>query len=194
MRIAPIILCALMMLSAPASAQKPSSRPRQPSSEAGQTQESSLRGPLPIGGAVAIGDRAPDFLLESATGKDVRLSKLRGDWVLLVFADRGQDVADLHSVESELKVMGARIVAVCREKAGRLKAIAHRDTLGFTLLADFTGEISALYGLYDRTMAAVQPGFIVIDRRGVVRVAVLGQQLTAKQIAAITHVAITGME
>ena len=39
-------------------------------------------------GKVFIGDLAPDFELDGSHGVPVKLSRLRGDWLLLVFADR----------------------------------------------------------------------------------------------------------
>jgi peroxiredoxin len=35
--------------------------------------------------AVAVGQRAPDFVLPDHEGNEIRLSDLRGRWVLLVF-------------------------------------------------------------------------------------------------------------
>jgi hypothetical protein len=56
-----------------------------------------------------------------------------------------------------------------------------------------TGQISALYGLYDHEHSEIAPGFVVIGRRGAVRTAVLGQQLSAEDIAQIVRTTITGL-
>lgn len=192
MKISAFLVAAMMVLPSATQAQKePTQTPKAP-------REPVEEVPLPrrsasIDGRIAIGDPAPGFILESAAGGQVRLSKLRGDWLLMVFADRGSQLRDLRSIHDDMKSLGARVVGVCHEKAGRLKSIAARDTLKFLLLADVTGEISAMYGLYDRDRSETQPGFLVIDRRGVVRTALLGQQLPADQVAQIARAKITGL-
>jgi len=50
------------------------------------------------------------------------------------------------------------------------------------MLADATGQVSAAYGLYDFTRSETRPGFVVLDRQGYVRFAVLGQVLPADDI------------
>jgi hypothetical protein len=41
----------------------------------------------PILGDLAIGERAPDFWLDASNGDRVKLSSLRGHWIVLVFND-----------------------------------------------------------------------------------------------------------
>jgi peroxiredoxin len=191
MKTAAIVLIAMMSFPLAVHAQK-DSRPTPPPAQPGD-KVSSPRKPAAIEGRVHIGDPASDFTLDSSTGTQVRLSRLRGDWIVLVFADRGDSLADLRKIHDRMKPLGARIVGVCREKARRLKSIAQQDSLSFLLLGDVTGEISAMYGLYDHDHSEIAPGFLVIDRRGVVRTAVLGQQLPAEQVAQIVRLTITGL-
>jgi peroxiredoxin Q/BCP len=147
---------------------------------------------LHIAGRVEIGDRAPDFELDGSRGQPVRLSRLRGDWLVLAFADRRTDLADLRSVEKEMQGIGARIIGVCHEKARTLEMNAARDSIPFLLLADVTGEIASIYGLYDGARNEVRPGFVVLDRDGFVRIAFLGQQLPADEVARLAHFAVAG--
>jgi peroxiredoxin len=192
MRIATLALAAMLILPAAARGQKGEEQPpRRPSEPT--TQVTQPRKAAPILGSVAIGDAAPDFVLESAQGRQVRLSKLRGDWIVLVFSDRGRELRNLRDIDEDLKAMGARLVGVSREKIGHLRSMAQRDTLGFMLLGDVTGQISALYGLYDRAHSEIEPGFVIIDRHGVVRTAVLGQSMEPEQIAEMARISITGI-
>jgi len=85
-------------------------------------------------------------------------------------------------LEGELRLEGARYVGVYHEKAHTLKSVAERDTIPFQMLADATGQVSAAYGLYDFTRSETRPGFVVLDRQGYVRFAVLGQVLPADHI------------
>jgi peroxiredoxin len=139
-------------------------------------------GQLRVTGAVRPGEHAPDFTLTSTTGREITLSRLRGDWVVLVFADSHEDFGRLRSLQSELVETAPRILGICKDKPQRLRAYAESKALPFELLADATGEISALYGYYDWESRETTRGFVVMDRFGVVRLALQGQA-PADQVA-----------
>src|SRR5262245_32674616 len=80
-----------------------------------------------LGGQVWIGETAPDFELDASSGASVRLSRLRGDWVLLIFADRRRDLAELLPLQEQLTARGVRVVGVCHEKPQSLISQAARD-------------------------------------------------------------------
>ena len=158
-----------------------------------QTAEPSPHTGATVTGQVFVGERAPDFELDGSKGQPVKLSRLRGDWVLLVFADRKEDLAPLRESWADLRPLGIQPVGVCNEKARTLEIYNARNPLPFPLLADVTGEISAMYGLYDHAHSSTRPGFLVLDREGVVRMAVLGQQLPVGDITRLAQYAITGL-
>ena len=134
-------------------------------------------------GQVSVGQPAPDFELDGSRGLPVRLSSLRGDWVLLVFTDRKEGMMPLGGVSRTLREHGIQLVGVCNEKAHTLETFAAREGVPCLLLADVTGEVSAVYGLWDRISTSTVPGFALIDRRGVVQIALLGRTLPAQQLA-----------
>lgn len=146
-----------------------------------------------LGGRLYVGERAPDFSLDNAHGRETKLSSLRGDWVILCFADRWQQIVRLREIDSEMRSLGARIVSVTREKPQTLKARATADSLAFTLLADPTGQVADSYGLFDRSYGQTLPGFVILDRQGMVRFAVLGQLLPADEIGRLARFTITGV-
>lgn len=146
-----------------------------------------------IRGEVVIGERAPDFELDASTGRPLRLATLRGDWVLLAFDSRKEGVAPLRQVENELRTLGVRPVGVCDEKAYHLESFAKRESFPFPLLADPTGEISALYGLYDAERFTTGPGYVLLDRDGVVRMALLGQHFPADDVLRLIRYTIKGL-
>ena len=146
-----------------------------------------------ISGEMYIGERAPDFELDASTGRPFKLSSLKGDWILLVFDGRKESVARLKPYESQVKQLGVRIVGVCDEKAYFLKSFADRDTFPYPLLADPTGEISAMYGLYDADQFTTAPGLVIVDREGIVRMALLGQRPPADVVFELTRFAVTGL-
>ena len=176
-------------LATPALAQE---NPKVPPTQPGGERETSARNPhgqLGMSGAVSIGDLAPDFELDGSRGKPVMLSRQRGDWVLLVFADRRDQLVPLRTIEQEMRAAGVRIVGVCHEKARTLETYAARDSIPL-LLADVTGEVSTSYGLYDSAHRKTIPGFLVLDREGFVRIAFFGQLLPADEIAHLTQFAV----
>jgi peroxiredoxin len=136
------------------------------------------------------GDRAPDFELEGSRGRPVRLASLRGDWIALVFADRATSTGDLQSIEHEMRTLGARVVAVVREKTQTVQSYAQREELTFLLLADATGEVTSLYGMRDSVHPTTRPGLFVLDRKGIVRTTAIGQQLPPAEIVRLTRGAI----
>jgi peroxiredoxin len=184
---------ALLALSQAALAQEGPKRPTPPSPRPQYSPTRTAGASLRISGQVYVGEQAPDFELDASNGKPLKLSRLRGDWVVLAFAERREQLGKLRSAYPEIHELGAQIIGVCDEKAHALKTYAERDSVPFLLLADVTSEISSLYGLFDSERGTTRPGFLVIDRRGIVRMALLGQQLPAEEIARLARFAITGL-
>jgi len=141
---------------------------------------------------VAVGEQAPDFELETPEGRSMRLSKLRGNWVMLVFVERRDSLDVLETMARKLGSINVRTVAVCYDKA---QSIAHhlsgRD-LGLTPLADPTGDIVALYGLLDPVREESEPGFVLVNPRGDVRMALLGTWLPRDDASRLVEFAVTG--
>src|SRR5262249_29084283 len=120
--------------------------------------------------------------LDASNGLQEQLSRHRGQWVLLVFDDRYHALADYDSLDIRARKLGARVIGVCHEKQQTLTAASARDHFSMLLLADATGEVSAIYGLYDWGATTTQPGFFVLDRDGTVRLAILGRLFPADQM------------
>ncbi len=183
----------LAILAIPATAafaqEKIPKRPPQETTNSGVHQPGTTEGPA---GKILLGERAPDFELEGSRGRSVRLSSLRGDWVILAFADRSRDVVALREIQASMRTLGVRIAAVCREKPHVLRSRATAEELEFLLLADPMGEAADSYGLYDRAYSRTIPGFVVLDRRGVLRFAALGQLPPPTEIAALTRFTVKG--
>lgn len=144
-------------------------------------------GQLGVSGRVFVGERAPDFELSGSSGHARKLSQLRGDWVLLVFTERKEQLAALREVHSDLQTVGVKLIAVSGDNPQSLRAYAKRQELPFEVLSDPTRQIAAVYGLFDHGRNWILPGFLVLDRAGIVRMALLGQALPSDQIAALTR-------
>jgi peroxiredoxin Q/BCP len=143
-----------------------------------------------IRGSVHTGEMAPDFELPASSGQTMRLSSLRPSWTLLVFAERKEGLGPLASIREEMAGLGVKIVGVCDEKAYHLVSYVQKKDPGFPLMADVTGEISGLYGLYDSRRRTTDPGFFMIDPEGKVRMALLGQQIRPADMASLVHYAV----
>ena len=145
-----------------------------------------------IASQVYVGEQAPDFELDGSQGQPVRLAHLKGYWILLVFADGRADLSPLRGIEPELRKLGVRPYGICADKAHVLRAYVERQRLPVVLLSDVTGEISQLYGLYDTRMTVVRPGFVLINRQGMVKMALLGQKIPFEDMLGLVRSSVTG--
>ena len=141
---------------------------------------------LRVSGRVMVGDRAPDFELTSSNGNDVALSSMRGDWLLVRFAEDRKELAESAPMKDELDAMGVRLLAICNERPQTLRAYIQRNGLPFEVLSDATGEVAAIYGFYDPTTLASRTGMVIVDRRGIVRMALQGEA-PADQVVELTR-------
>jgi len=153
-------------------------------------QSSTSRGRVTM--RVAVGEKAPDFELDTIEGKPTRLSKLRGDWVMLVFVQRRDSLLTMEPMAKALKSIGVRTVAVCWDKSQSLKNYLRGRDLVLLPLADPTGEIVALYGLLNSVRDQSEPGFVLINPIGDVRLALLGMELPNADASRLVEFAVTG--
>jgi peroxiredoxin len=141
-------------------------------------------------GFVYIGDHAPDFVLDGSHGIPVQLSRLRGDLILLVFSDRRDQFVAMREIDSQMREIGVRIVGVCHEKARTLDTYPERESVPL-MLADVSGDVAATYGLWDSASRQTIPGFFLLDRDGVVRIAFSGRRLPPDEIGRLTQIAVS---
>ena len=149
-------------------------------------------GQLRIAGRLYVGDPAPDFELPSSRDRKIVLSRQRGDWLLLVFVADRNDFAAMRTINDDCAAIGVRLFGVCRDNPQSLRSAAAKDGIPFEMLADPTGEISSMYGFYDALHRTCVPAFVVLDRRGVVKLVVSGQVVPPTQILELTRVTVEG--
>jgi peroxiredoxin len=133
---------------------------------------------LRISGNVYIGELAPDFELANWRGRPTKLSRMRGHSLLLVFSERREDLGRLRAILPMIADLDVVVVGVCADKPQTLRTFVERDTIPFELLSDATREVAAVYGLFDRERSWIQPGFLVLDATGTVRMALLHHDRT----------------
>ena len=184
-----VVCVALSILSTPARAQDRSQTPSpsKPRADA-STPDPFVRGR--VTGRVMVGEPAPDFELTSSAGRDVALSRMRGDWLLLRFAGDRQELTALAPLKSQLDLLGVRMVAISNDKPQALRSLVHRQGLPFEILSDATGEVAGVYGFFDPTTLASSTGMVIVDRHGIVRMALQGAA-PPDQVLELTKFALT---
>jgi thioredoxin-dependent peroxiredoxin len=149
-------------------------------------------GDLPNAEAAAVGAGAPEFVLDSASGGQVRLSRLKGRWAVLVFEHDGRRLAALQGIVADVGKLGASLYGVSSDGTGALKELATRSKLTFPLLSDPTGEVAQLYGMYDDAANAPLPGLALLDPQGVVRALWSGPSLHPDEVLQLVRHSIAG--
>ena len=129
---------------------------------------------LAIAGAVAAatkltGSEAPDFVLKSLSGENVRLSEYRGEVVMLSFwatwcGDCRAQLEELGAMHARYQEAGVELLAVSLDQ-NRKPADELAAGLGVTypVLHDEGGQVGRLYDVNK------MPVMVLIDRGGIVR-------------------------
>jgi peroxiredoxin len=104
--------------------------------------------------ALKVGDRAPEFALPDATGKDVKLSELLGRGPVVVTWYRGAwcpycNVALRGFQKSlpEIRSAGATLVAISPQTADNSLSTAEKDHLQFSVLSDRGNRVARALGV-----------------------------------------------
>ena len=150
------------------------------------------RDPLPLG------SQAPDFTLQTETGKRVRLSALRGKNVVLVFYPGDdtmicrQQLCEFRDAWPDVSGHNVTVFGVNPESAESHREFRERYRFPFPLLVDDEQRVAALYhcdgGFVNRTVYLIGPdGKIRYARRGMPRpLEVLAAAVKAKRGTEVT--------
>ena len=115
------------------------------------------------------GQVAPDFVLRSATGENLRLSEYRGDVVLINFwatwcGPCRQEMPLLDDLYGRYQRVGFNLLGVnIDEDSRRAMQMVQELGVNFPVLFDENKEVSKLYEV------EAMPVTILVDREGVVR-------------------------
>jgi peroxiredoxin (alkyl hydroperoxide reductase subunit C) len=125
---------------------------------------------------VAVGEKAPDFVLKDQNNQAVRLSDFRAHRpVLLVFyplAFTGVCEGELHSLSS---VHSAQVLTISVDSVYAHKVWADREGFSVPLLADFWphGSVATAYGVFNATRGYAERGTFTVGLSGIVRFAAM---------------------
>jgi thioredoxin-dependent peroxiredoxin len=107
---------------------------------------------------LAPGDLAPDFTLPDADGRELSLSSLRGQRVIIYFYPAAmtpgctKQACDFRDSRSELSEAGFAVLGISPDAPAKLAKFAARDGLTFPLLSDPDREVLKAYGAFGEKM------------------------------------------
>jgi peroxiredoxin Q/BCP len=129
---------------------------------------------------IKIGDRAPDFKLDSVGGTSFRLSDFRGKKVVLYFYPKDdtsgctKEACSFQENLSPLKKKGAVVLGISADSVASHAKFKEKFNLTFPLLSDENKEVCNIYGvwkeksMYGRKYMGIERTTFVIDERGMV--------------------------
>ena len=113
------------------------------------------------------GAEAPDFVLKSLSGENLRLSEYRGEVVILSFwatwcGDCRAQLTELAAMRDRYQDAGVELLAVSLDQTARQASEVTAEA-SYPVLHDAGGEVGRLYDV------TKMPVMVLIDRSGVVR-------------------------
>ncbi|MGM0589137.1 MAG: peroxiredoxin [Bacteroidota bacterium] len=132
--------------------------------------------------AIALGEKAPNFILKNTEGQEVSLSSFRGqkNVVLLFFplAFTGvctQEMCAIRDNMNKYSDLDAEVLGVSVDSFFTLKKFKEQENLNFTLLSDFNKEAAQAYdSLYENFFdmnGVTKRSAFVIDAQGIIQYA-----------------------
>lgn len=121
---------------------------------------------------------APDFALQDAAGRTVRLSDLRGTPVIVYFYPAAftpgctTEACDFRDSHAPLKSAGYTVLGISPDPVSKLAEFAEAERLEFPLLSDEGAEVAKAWGAWGqktvngRTFDGLIRSTIVIDASG----------------------------
>ncbi len=131
---------------------------------------------------IEIGQMAPEFILYDTEKKQLALSELKGQNIVLLFfplAFTSTCTKELCSVRDNISWYNnanAKVIGISVDSLHTLAKYKEEQKLNFTLLSDFNKEASLAYGtiyeMFGYNMKGVSKrSAIVIDKMGIIRYA-----------------------
>ncbi len=135
---------------------------------------------------VKVGDRAPDFVLESQDGTMVNLSEMlaRGSVVVFFYPKDGSrgctaEAGAFRESHARFRELGAEVVGISSDSVSSHKDFASDCDLPFRILSDKGGRVRRSFGVTPSLGLIPGRATYVIDRSGIVR-EVFSSQLQVK--------------
>ena len=132
---------------------------------------------------VAVGDKAPDFTMETDGGGEVSLNGLRGKTVVLYFYPKDdtpgctKEACGFRDALPDFSGADAVILGVSKDSVAKHDKFKAKYELPFTLLSDADGQVCEAYGtwveksMYGRKYLGIDRATFLIDEDGTLRAA-----------------------
>ena len=131
--------------------------------------------------AINPGDAAPDIELPVWPEGQLKLSDLRGQWVVLYFYPKDStpgcttESCDFRDAEADFSALDAVIVGVSRDSLTSHKNFADKQSLPFRLISDreealcSAFDVMQMKNMYGKQVRGVERSTFLIDPEGVIR-------------------------
>ncbi len=118
---------------------------------------------------VREGELAPDFEASAHDGSRIRLSELRGKWVVVYFFPKAftpgctRETQAFASSWNRFKELGIEVLGISRDDVATLARFAKAEGANFRLISDVNGSIAksfnvlGMLGMADRVTFIVNP-------------------------------------
>jgi peroxiredoxin Q/BCP len=125
-----------------------------------------------------VGDKAPEFSLQSGAGKTVQLKDFKGQPVILYFYPKDntsgctKQACDFRDTQPAIKKAGAVVLGISPDSVASHEKFAAKFELPFTLLADPDHAVAEKYGvwvqksMYGRKYMGIERTTFLIDAKG----------------------------
>lgn len=128
--------------------------------------------------AITKGKKAPAFNLPSHEGGKVRLSELKGKYVVVYFYPKDStpgcttEAKDFRDAENRLKKLNAVVLGISKDSIASHERFADKQELNFALLSDPEGEVLEKYDawgekkMYGRTFMGIIRSTVIVGPDG----------------------------
>ena len=125
-----------------------------------------------------VGDKAPEFSLQSGEGETVKLKDFKGKQVVFYFYPKDntsgctKQACDFRDTQPAIKKAGAVVLGVSPDSVASHEKFAAKFELPFTLLADPDHAVAEKYGvwveksMYGRKYMGIERTTFLIDENG----------------------------
>jgi peroxiredoxin Q/BCP len=131
--------------------------------------------------SISVGKAVPDFKLPATGAKDISLSALQGQNVVLYFYPKdntpgctleGQDFRDLHA---KFKLANTAVLGISRDSVKSHEGFKAKQEYPFDLLADEEERVCKLFdvikpkNMYGKEVMGIERSTFLVDAQGVLR-------------------------
>lgn len=125
-----------------------------------------------------VSTEAPDFELDDQAGQRIRLTDLRGNWVVIYFYPKDntpgctKEACNFRDNFAAIKALGAEILGVSADSRASHEKFAAKFELPFSLLVDADHAVARAYGAfglkknYGREYEGIIRSTVIVDREG----------------------------